>query len=148
MKTLLRVLRTVILLGILLVAGSLLYSTWRGYTRWYVRVNGQVVVNGHDTTGYLHASTDRTLLLLTRTDDSQPETYLVSLGAERLVLDCGEWNPVRFLPFPVMHSNPPCSAFTVDRAKFHDPPLPATLTSSRNYIAFSTASGKKVRAQW
>jgi hypothetical protein len=147
MRRLVRVLGTGILLGLLLFAGLLAYSTWRGYTHWYFRVNGEVMVNGQHTTGYLHASTDKTLLLLTRTDDSQRETYLVSLGQVSTVAVCGGWHPVRFLPFLVGHWNSPCSA-TVDPAKPHDPPVPATLTTDRNFIEFSTASGKKVRGQW
>jgi hypothetical protein len=153
MRRLVRVLGTGILLGLLLFAGLLSYSTWRGYTHWYFRVNGDVIVNGQQTTGYLHASTDKTLLLLTRTDDSQRETYVislgqVSLGGEGAVADCGGWHPVRFLPYAVGHWNSPCSASTVDAVKPHDPPVPATLTTGRNFIQFSTASGKKVRGQW
>ncbi len=148
MRKLLRTLGTLVLLALLWFAGSLAYSTWRGYAHWYFRVNGQVVVNGHETSGYLHANTDKTLLLLTRTDGSRPETYLVSLGPSKTVLDCGEWHPLRFLPFPVGDVNPPCTVSASDPAKVHDPPTTATLTSGRNFIEFSTASGKKVKALW
>jgi hypothetical protein len=148
MKKVLRSLGSIVFLALIFVAGSLAYSTWRGYIGWYFLVNGQVVVNGRETTGYLHANTDKTLLMLTRTDDSQPETYLVSLGPERAVVDCGEWHPLRFLPFPVGHVNSPCSFFTVDPAKLRDPPVTSTLERRPRYVEFSTASGKKVRAQW
>lgn len=131
----------------LLLVAAIVYSTWRGYTRWYFRVDGQVLVNGQKTTGYLHANTDKTILLLTRTDDSRPETYLVSLGPTKTIIDCGEWHPLRFLPFPIGDLNPPCSMFT-DPAKIHDPAATATATTGRNFIEFSTTSGKKVRAQW
>lgn len=131
----------------LLLVAAIVYSTWRGYTRWYFRVDGQVLVNGQKTTGYLHANTDKTILLLTRTDDSRPETYLVSLGPTKTIIDCGEWHPLRFLPFPIGGLNPPCSMFT-DPAKIHDPAATATATTGRNFIEFSTTSGKKVRAQW
>ena len=90
----------------------------------------------------------KTILLLTRTDDSRPETYLVSLGPRKTVFDCGEWHPLRFLPFPVGDVNPPCTIFTVDPTKVHDPPTAATPTTGRNFIEFITVSGKKVRAQW
>jgi hypothetical protein len=148
MKKLLRALGAIAFLGLLLVAGSLAYSTWRGYIGWYFRVNGQVVVDGRATSGYLHANSEKSILLLTRTDDSRPETYLVSLGPAKTVFDCGEWHPLRFLPFPVRDVNPPCTVFTVDSTKVHDPPTAATPTTSRNFIEFTTASGKKVRAQW
>jgi hypothetical protein len=80
MKKLLPTLGAIVFPALMFVAGSLAYSTWRGYIGWYFRVNGQVVVNGRETSGYLHANSEKTILLLTRTDDSGPETYLVSLG--------------------------------------------------------------------
>jgi hypothetical protein len=148
MKKLFRALGGIVFLAFLFVS----YSTWRGYTRWYFRVNGQVVVNGRETTGYLHANTDKTILMLTRTDDSHPETYFISLGSEKAVFDCGGWHPLRFLPTALGDQNPPCPVIIVDPikdpAKFHDPPVRATLQRGARYIEFTTASGKKVRAQW
>jgi hypothetical protein len=122
MKNFLRALGRMAVIAVLFMVASIVYSTWRGYIRWYFRVDGQVLVNGQKTTGYLHANTDKTILLLTRTDDSRPETYLVSLGPTKSVFDCGEWHPLRFLPFPIGDLSHPCSAFTIDPAKVHDPP--------------------------
>jgi hypothetical protein len=135
-------------LALLFAVGSIAYSTWRGYTHWYFRVNGQVVVDGHKTSGYLHANPDKTLLILTRTDDTRVESYLVSLGPTKTVFDCGDWHPLRFLPFPVGDVNPPCTVFSVDPAKIRDPPINGTVTAGRNFVEFSTASGKRVRGQW
>src|SRR5580765_7363032 len=101
MRNLFRALGLIAFLALLVIVGSIAYSTWRGYTRWYFRVDGHVVVNGHETNGYMHANTDKTLLLVTRTDDSKPETYLVWLGPTKTVTDCGEWHPLRFLPVPI-----------------------------------------------
>jgi|SRR5579863_9946259 len=150
MRKLLRALGAVVGLTFLLFVVSVTSSTLRGYRRWYFRVNGQVLVDGRATSGYLHANTEKTLLMLTRTDDSQPETYLISLVRESKagVLDCGEFHPPRFLPFPVRHVNPPCVFFGEEPRKFQDPALTATLTTGRHYIEFTTASGKKVRGQW
>jgi hypothetical protein len=148
MNKLLRALGVIAFLALLFVAGSLAYSTWHGSVGWYFRVNGQVAVNGRQTSGYLHANSEKTILLLTRTDDSRPETYLVSLGPTKTVFDCGAWHPLRFLPFPVGDVNPPCTVLTVEPAKAHDPPTRGTVTTGRNFIEFSTASGKRVRGQW
>jgi hypothetical protein len=148
MKTFLRVLGRIAVIAALFLVAAIVYSTWRGYTRWYFRVDGQVLVNGQKTPGYLHANTDKTILLLTRTDDSRPETYLVSLGRTKTIIDCGEWHPLRFLPFPIGDLSLPCSGFNIDPAKIHDPPTTAAATTGRNFIEFSTTSGKKVRAQW
>jgi hypothetical protein len=148
MRTLHRTLGAIVFLAIVFVAGSLAYSTWSGHTRWYFRVDGQVVVNGRTTAGYLHANTEKTILMLTRTDDPEPETYLIWLGGPHSASDCGEWHPLRFLPTAVGDVKPPCSVFITDPATVHDPIIPATLTSGRNFVEFTTASGKKVRGQW
>src|SRR5579872_7207633 len=148
MNKVLRVLGRIVLVALLFAVGAIAYSTWSGHTRWYFRVSGQVLVDGHETTGYMHANTDKTLLLVTRTDEARPETYLVFLGATHRVLDCGEWHPLRFLPFPVGDVNPPCTVSIVDPAKVHDRPASANVTTGRNFIEFSSKSGKKVRAQW
>ncbi len=147
-KRLFRSLGCAILAGILLVAVAMVYSTAKGYARWYFRVNGQVTVNGIATSGYLHANTQRTLLMLTRTDGSRPETYLVALEGEKMVIDCGEWHPVRFIPFLVGHMNPPCSAFSSDSTRVVDAPIPKTLVLARRSVEFTTYSGKKIKAQW
>jgi hypothetical protein len=88
--------------------------------------------------------------MLTRTDESEPETYLVSLerGTKAWVGDCGEFHPPRFLFFPIGHVNPPCFFFGDDPRTFQDSPVSATLTMGRNFVEFSTTSGKKVRGQW
>lgn len=147
MQRLLGVLGWIVLVTLLLAVGAVGYSTWSGDAHWYFRVNGQVAVDGRETTGYMHANTDKTLLLLTRTDEARPETYLVSLAPPTTVVDCGEWHPLRFVPFPV-RANPPCTLSTVNSAKVHDPPASANITTGRNFIEFSTTLGKKVRAQW
>jgi hypothetical protein len=147
-KNLAQALGVVLLLALLIVVASLSYSTWHGYIGWYFRVDGQVIVNARETSGYLHANSRKTILLVTRTDDSRLETYLVSLGPTKTVFDCGDWHPLRFLPFPVGDVNPPCAVFTVDPAKVHDPPTTGTATAGRNFVEFSTASGKRIRGQW
>ena len=143
-----KVLRWIVFAGVLLFAAAMVYSTWKGDTLWYFRVNGSVLIDGHKTSGYMHANTARTLLLLTRTDGARPETYLVSLGDQRAVNNCGEWYPLRFLPMPVSHVNPPCSARTVDAAKVGDPAIVTTLARGKRFVEFSTVSGKKVRGEW
>jgi hypothetical protein len=147
MKKLLRIVGGLSLAGVLVVAGAVLYSTVRGSMTWYFRVNGRVTVDGHKTTGYMHANTQRTILLLTRTDGGRPETYLVPLGERRAIFDCGDWHPVRFLPIAIGDLSPACSPFT-DPAKVVDAPIDKTLVRGRRSVEFSTASGKKVKAEW
>lgn len=147
MKRLLQSLAWFVFLGILLVAAAMLYSTQRGSMTWYFRVNGQVTVDGRRTTGYLHANTQKTALLLTRTDDATPETYLVPFEHNKLIWDCGKWHPIRFLPIAIGGLNPPCSGFA-DPAKLHDPPLAATLVRAPRLVEFSTASGRRIKGEW
>jgi len=132
---------------LLLGAFALLYSTVTGRTTWYFRVNGQVLVDGRQTSGYMHANADRTTLLITTTDGTRAETYFVPVADRSVILDCGEWTPVRFIPNPVGHVNPPCSAFS-DSATTSDAPIPSTLVREGRSVFFSTTSGKKIKAQW
>jgi hypothetical protein len=148
MKRLARILGALISGAILLLVIALVYSTIKGYMTWYFRVNGSVTVDGHETSGYLHANTERTVLFITRMDLSRPETYLVPLEASKKILDCGEWHPIRFLPNPVGDLNQRCSATNVKQAKVLDSPVGATLVRASRSIEFATASGKKVKAEW
>lgn len=148
MKKVLRALGWVVFALFVSAAGSVVYATANGRLVWYFRVNGEVTLDGKKTSGYLHANTQRTILLITRTDRSSPETYLVPLQGRKTIVDCGEWHPIRFLPVPVDDVNPLCTVFTVGPAKILDPPLNATIISGRRSVEFSTASGKKVKAEW
>jgi len=148
MRKLFRILSSLVFAIITLLAGAILYSTVKGYTTWYFRVNGQVTVDGRGTSGYMHVNTQRTLLLITRTDGTEPETYLVSIVGLMRISDCGEWHPIRFLPVPIGHLNQPCSVFTADPTKVADAPVSATLAGGGGSIEFSTVSGKHVKAEW
>ena len=145
MNKLLRTLGWFLFVGLLLAASSVVYATAKGYVTWYLRVNGVVTVDGKKA-GYLHANTDRTILLVTRTDGIRPETYLVPVASSKSILDCGQWHPVRFLPIVIGDLNPPC--WFSDPKAVMDASVASTLVSSHRSVAFSTASGKKVKAEW
>jgi hypothetical protein len=147
MKKLFSILFWFVFVGLIVAAAAMLYSTERGYMTWYFRVNGRVTVDGQPTSGYLHANTQKTILLLTRTDASRPETDLMPLDPHQPMLDCGEWHPIRFLPMAVGDLNPPCSGFT-DPARVHDPPVGKTLVRAPRSVEFSTVSGRKIKGEW
>jgi len=71
----------------------------------------------------------------------------VPVADRAAVLDCGDWRLVRFVPNPVEGTNPPCSG-VADSAKAFDPPVSSTLIREGKFVSFSTASGKKIKAQW
>lgn len=148
MNKILRFLRSLLLIGILGVVLAVGYSTATGNTVWYFRVNGSVNVDGHPTGGYMHANTQRTLLLITRTDGSRPETYLVALGTSKSILGCGAWHPIRFLPNVVGDLNSRCSATNVDPDDVMDSPVGTSLVRARRSIQFTTVSGKRVKAEF
>lgn len=147
MKRLLRVLGWIIFLGVLLVVGVVVYSTAKGHLTWFFRVNGAVTVNGESTSGYMHANTKRTVLLVTRTDNETPETYLVPLQDSGWIVDCGKWHPFRFLPVPIRDVNPPCSGYDTPTGVRDAPNSFAAITSRRS-VEFTTASGKRIKAEW
>jgi hypothetical protein len=148
MNKALRILGRVILAGAIVLALATAYSTVKGYTTWYFRVNGSVTVDGHPTAGYMHANTQRTVLLITRTDGSHPETYFVPVAANQAILDCGAWHPLRFVPNPVGDLDPRCSAMKAQPADVMDSPVGTTLVRAGRSIQFTTASGKKVKAEF
>ena len=138
------------LLGSLWIVGAavlivlVVHSTNAGATQWFFRVNGQVSVNGHENSGYMHANTRRTFLLVTTTDGRKPETYVVPLISIKM-WDCGSWHPVRFLPAPMgpwSSCNLPADPAAVDA------PLPKTLLCRQRSVEFMTASGRRVKAEW
>jgi hypothetical protein len=145
MKKMFRTAASVALAAFLL--GAFAYSTVKGQTTWYFRVNGQVFVDGRQTSGYMHANVDRTILLVTRTDGTKAEAYLVPVADRSAILDCGDWSPVRFLPNPVRSVHPPCSPLA-DATSTSDAPISSTLVREGRFVSFSTTSGKKIKAQW
>jgi len=126
---------------------GLIYSTAKGYLIWYFRVNGVVTVDGKKTNGYLHANSKRRLLLVTRTDSGQTETYLVPMRDNEMIIDCGDWHPIRYLPVPIGDLNPPCSGFDVP-IHVKDGPRSAVRVTSHRSVEFYTDSGKDVKAEW
>jgi len=94
----------------------------------------------------MHANVDRTVLLVTRTDGNKAETYLVPVADRATILDCGDWSPVRFIPNPVRKENSPCTAL-LPSAKTSDAPISSSLVREGRFLSFSTASGKKIKAQ-
>ena len=149
MKRLLRILGRLFFAATLLFIVAVIYSTKAGYTQWYFRVDGVVTVDGHKTSGYLHANTQKTILLVTRTDEGRPETYLVPLVTSYTIFDCGRWHPLRLLPIPMGDVSPPCLMLDKSQAaEVQDAALNPSLVRAGRSIQFSTASGKKVRAEW
>jgi hypothetical protein len=73
-----------------------------------------------------------------------PLTYMMSLGAQRPAVDCGDWSPGRWW-FVGMGGdvNPPCAW-----AEERDPILFPPLTRGTGFVEFWTRSEKKVRAEW
>lgn len=148
MSKVLRTLGWIAFAALVLAASGVVYSTVTGRLVWYFRVDGVVTIDGQKSGGYLHTNTQRTILLITRTDGSRPETYLVIVQGRNTVKDCGDWHPVRLLPFAVGNANPLCAVATVNPGNVFDRPLNASAVTGRRSIEFATASGKKVKAEW
>jgi hypothetical protein len=142
---LLKLLALLILTPITLIASLLFIRTEQGRIGWFVLEPGQVIIDGEHTSGYLHLERSQRLLLLSRTDELRPITYLISLGATRLAIDCADWSPGRWWVVAMGGDvNPPCFWASGER----DPILFPTLKKGPSFVEFWTRSGKKVRAQW
>lgn len=146
MKRLLRTFEWLVILSAVVIGVSIVYATAQGYLTWYFRVNGVVKIDGIETGGYLHADTRHTVLLVTRTDEGRPETYLVPVQGSQRILGCGDWHPIRFLPTPVRDVNQPC--VSTDQLRVRDAPKDRTLVTSRRSVEFITVSGRKIKAEW
>ena len=146
LKKVRKVLGWLVIVVALVCAVLLVHSTMAGTTEWFLRVKGRVIVNGHENSGYIHANTRRTFLFVTTTDGQKPETYVVPLISIKM-WDCGEWNPIRFLPTAIGPLHSSCS-LPVDPALEVDPPLPRTLVCRDRSVEFTTRSGRKVKAEW
>ena len=124
------------------------YSTWHGYTTWWFRSSGSVRVDGH-TNGYLHRNRDRSAIMLTRTDGTRKQSYLVRTHGRGVIIHCGEWAAPQFPAFPIGDVNPPCSIFSSgDTDKGYDVAIGSTLSVTGNHVAFSTESGRRIEAHW
>jgi hypothetical protein len=140
---------TVIFAFLLLIVVAVAYSTTHGYATWWLRVfNGNVAVDGVRS-GYLHRNSAHSAVIITRTDLSPAQSYLVGLSDRRWLIYCGEWHAPRFLAFPIGDVNPPCSGFrNSSDMQTADNPVSSTLKTGPRFVEFQTVQGKKVTASW
>jgi hypothetical protein len=137
-----------LLLLALLVAVPITYSTAHGYTQWWLLSGGHVEVNG-TRGGYLHKSWSNSAVIITRTDSSKRQSYLVQLSGSRTLIDCGDWYAPRLPAFPIGDVNPPCMGFIDDPdLPDTDRPLSSSLITRPGFVEFSTVQGKKVTVSW
>jgi len=138
---------TLSMVALLLVIG-LAYSTVQGYTTWWFRRTGLVTVDGVPN-GYLHRNSKRSAVIITRSDLSPKQSYLVDLSGSKFLLHCGEWHAPRVPAFPIGDLSSPCSIFNngTDMVTA-DNPLFSTLVVRPNAVEFSTTQGRKVAASW
>src|SRR5205085_6957978 len=94
----------------LVLAVTLTYSTARGYTSWWFGLSGRVTVDGVPN-GYMHRIAMNSAVIITRTDLSPRQSYLVGLSGKKSLIHCGEWHAPRLPAFPIGDVNPPCNIF-------------------------------------
>lgn len=136
------------LIVIAVLAFPLVYSTVHGYVTWWFLRWAAVTVNGRSD-GFLHRRLDNSAVIITRTDMSPHQSYLVTLSGRKFLIQCGEWSAPRFVAFPIGHVNPPCSVFSngADDPKA-DNGIFTTLVVRANSVEFTTISGNRIKASW
>jgi hypothetical protein len=149
MRRLLKVVGVAVLVFLLLIAVAVAYSTMNGYTRWWVPVaTGNVAVNGVRS-GYLHRNSRHSAVIITRTDVSPAQSYLVGFSEHPLLIHCARWHAPRFFAFPIGDVSPPCSGFSDGwNLPEADNPKLSTLKLTAESVEFYTMPGKKVTASW
>ena len=126
------------------------YSTWHRYMTWWFWRHGTVMVD-NTAHGFIHQRFDDSAVLITRTDTSPRQSYLVSLFGRKTLIHCGAWSAPRFLTFPIGDVNSPCSVFSDTASADSDQhvyPENATLVVQGNTVSFTTVSGKHIQAAW
>jgi hypothetical protein len=148
-RRLLKVLGAVVFALFLLIVFAFSYSTTHGYMMWWLPVpSGNVAVNGVRS-GYLHRNSAHSAVMVTRTDLSPSQSYLVGLSERPELIHCGRWHAPRFFAFPVGDVNPPCSIFSNGRdLPEADNPKSSTLMVGPQSVEFYTTQGKKITAFW
>ena len=149
-RRLLRFLWVVLFASFLLTVVAVAYSSTYGYTIWWLRVpRGYVAVNGVRS-GYVHKSLGHSSVIITRTDLSPPQSYLVGLSEDRRgLVHCGRWRAPDFFVFLIGDVNPPCTALSNDwYLPEADDPESATLSVRAQSVEFYTKQLKKINASW
>jgi hypothetical protein len=136
----------------LFAAALLTFSTARGHTQWWLISGGRVAVDGVRG-GYLHTSWSRPFVVITRTDSTRAQSYLVRLSGSAEFSEgityCNNWHAPRLPAFPMGDVNPPCTGFLDDPdTPDADRPLSKTLTARPGFVEFTTVRGKEVTAKW
>ncbi len=139
---------SIALVGIAVLAIPFAYSTLHGYMTWWFWRKAAVTVNGR-LDGFLHQRLDNAAVIITRTDTSPHQSYLVTLSRRKFLIRCGEWSARKFVAFPIGDVNPPCSVFSNGADDSNaDNGVFTTLLVQGNSVAFTTTSGKRIAAIW
>ena len=135
------------LAGLMLIVFAFGYSTTKGYTTWWFTVpRASVTVDGVPA-GYLHRNSRHLGVMITRTDSSPPQSYLVGMS-NHLVQPCGNWHAPYFVAFPIGDVSPPCWFLTEEERATSDDANPSTVVVTSQRMEFYTIRGKKIIASW
>ena len=129
------------------VSVPFVYSTVRGYTEWWFWRKATVTIDG-TFHGFVHTLRNNSAAIITRTDTSPRQSYLVSLSGRGSLIHCGEWSAPRFPVFPIGDVNPPCLFSDGVGNPKADYGVPASLSVQSHAVEFTTVSGRKIKASW
>lgn len=141
------------IIGVSLFAVALLfglglgYSTAHGYMTWWFGSTARVTVDGVPN-GYLHRNSENLGVIITRTDSSPHQSYLVGLTGKTRLTHCGDWYAPRFPAFPIGDVNPPCLLSGGSDKSKADDGVSSTLIVRPGFVEFYTVQGRKVTASW
>lgn len=97
----------------------------------------------------MHRIAANAAVIITRTDLSPTQSYLVGLSGKKSFFNCGEWHAPRLPAFPMGDVNPLCYIFSDDAdMPKADNAVFSTLTALPGFVDFYTVRGRKVTASW
>ena len=97
---------------------------------------------------YLHRNSENLGVIITRTDSSPHQSYLVGLTGKTRLTHCGDWYAPRFPAFPIGDVNPPCLLSGGSDKSKADDGVSSTLIARPGFVEFYTVQGRKVTASW
>jgi hypothetical protein len=140
-------------ISILVLFGILItVEIFSPYAVWYFVVpSARLTVDGRPAQGWLHRSSHRGTLFLTRRDRRKAESYMIWIPHDRQgsVVSCGHWTAPRLPAFPIGDVNPPCWTIVASEDPSPKPSLAArNLAAGINFVEFTADDGSRLRASW
>jgi hypothetical protein len=136
---------------LVLFALLIVWGIFSPHVAWYfVDPNAKVTVDGRKVHGWLHRGNHGQTLFLTRNNGRRRESYMIGIGGQGSVSDCGNWTAPRFPVFPLGDVSPPCLWIVDSNEKPNTGEAPPSrkLVAGTDFVEFTADDGSRIRVSW